>query len=212
MTRFNRVVGLLSGRSDRAVVHALVGQLEATKAGARLAVEMVGGGLPRVEAHSRMEEVEHAGDTERSRLVDVLSHSLATPIDREDLFRLSRSIDDVLDSLRDFVRESHLYRVSDQSRFVPILNSVVSGIDSLETAVMALTEHPSAVTRSALDAKKAGGAIGRLYQYEIAHLFESEMTAERMKTRELVRRLEIVGLNLGEAADALADGAMKRWH
>lgn len=211
MKRFGKVLGVLSGRSDRAVVQALVGQLEATKDGARLAQEMVSG-LARAEAHARMEKIEHTGDTERSRLVDVLSHSLATPIDREDLFRLSRSIDDVLDSLRDFVRESHLYRITDQSRFTPILDSVIAGIDSLETAVVALTEHPSSVTRNALDAKKAGGAIGRLYQYEIAHLFQSEMTAERMKTRELVRRLEIVGINLGEAADALADGAMKRWH
>lgn len=211
MKSFRRVMSVLSGGTDRAVVQALVGQLEATKEGARLAQQMVGG-LARAEAHARMEKIEHDGDTERSRLVDVLSHSLATPIDREDLFRLSRSIDDVLDTLRDFVRESHLYRISDQSRFAPILESVIVGIDSLETAVQALTEHPSSVTRSALDAKKAGGAIGRLYQYEIAHLFASEMTAERMKTRELVRRLEIVGLRLGEAADALADGAMKRWH
>jgi hypothetical protein len=31
-----------------------------------------------------------------------------------------------------------------------------------------------------------------------------------MKERELVRRLEIVGIAISEAADAIADGAMKR--
>jgi hypothetical protein len=30
--------------------------------------------------------------------------------------------------------------------------------------------------------------------------------------RELVRRLDIAGERLSDAADALADGAMKRWH
>jgi hypothetical protein len=51
-----------------------------------------------------------------------------------------------------------------------------------------------------------------MYQYETARLFEGEVTAETLKMRELVRRVEIVGTRLGEAADALADGAMKRWH
>ena len=39
-----------------------------------------------------------------------LAGVLVTPVDREDLFRLSRSIDDVLDNLRDFVREWDLYK------------------------------------------------------------------------------------------------------
>lgn len=211
MTRFGRVLRVLAGRSDKAVIDALIGQLESAKAGAELAIEMISG-LARAEAHTRMEEIEHNGDVERSLLVEVLSHSLATPIDREDLFRVSRSIDDVLDSLRDFVRESHLYRINDQSRFEPMLKSVLEGIDALELAVMALSKDSAAVTRNALDAKKAGGAIGRAYQYEIAYLFGDEMSSERMKSRELVRRLEIVGINLGEAADGLTDGAMKRWH
>jgi uncharacterized protein Yka (UPF0111/DUF47 family) len=209
--RFRAVFAALAGRSDRAVVEALVDQLDAARAGTRLAEQMIAG-LARADAHQQMSEIEHTGDSARARLVDVLATSLTTPIDREDLFRLSRSIDDVLDTLRDFVRESHLYRISDQSRFAECLATVASGIDSLEHAVRALPDDPATVRRSALDTKKAAGAIGRLYQYEIAALFGSAMTAETMKTRELVRRLEIVGMRLGDAADALADGAMKRWH
>jgi len=209
--RLRRVFAAVAGRSDRAVVDALLDQLDAARAGTRLAEAMIGG-LARADAHRRMAEIEHTGDSARGRLVDVLSTSLTTPIDREDLFRLSRSIDDVLDTLRDFVRESHLYRVSDQSRFAETLATVASGIDSLEDAVRTLPDDPPAVRRCALDTKKAAGAIGRLYQYEIAELFGSEIIAETMKTRELIRRLEIVGIRLGDAADALADGAMKRWH
>lgn len=211
MTRLGRVVGVLAGRTDQDVVDALLGQLQAVREGVELASRMVTG-LARATARTRMEQLEHDGDDARARLVEVLSQSLATPIDREDLFRVSRSIDDVLDSLRDFVRESDLYHVTDQSRFVPILEVVGAGIDSLGTAVRALPGHPDALTKGALDAKKAGTAIGRLYQYGIADLFAGEMSAERMKTRELLRRLEIVGSHIATAADALADGAMKRWH
>ncbi len=213
MKALRRIAGILTGRADREVVGALLGQLEAAREGAKLTLEMVGG-LARAAAHQRMAAIEHRGDTERGRLVDVLSSAISTPIDREDLFRLSRSIDDVLDTLRDFVRESHLYRVGDQSRFAPILATVADGIDCLEAAVRALPGRPATVAESALNAKKAGGAVGRLYQYELADIFAGtpELTAETMKTRELVRRLEIAGLRIGEAADALADGTMKRWH
>ena len=210
MKRLRRIRDLLTGRMDSALTEPLVGQLEATKEGAWLALAMIGGEVGRTGAHEQMRAIEHLGDEERARLVEELKNALVTPIDREDLFRLSRSIDDVLDSLRDFVRESHLYRVPQQIRFAPMLDQVVVGIEALESAVRDLASRPSAVGQDALEAKKAGGAIRRMYQYEISRIFSGELTAEVMKERELVRRLEIVGMAIGDAADAIADGAMKR--
>lgn len=210
MKRLRRIRDLMSGRMDSAVTEALLGQLQATKDGAWLAMAMIGGEVGRTGAHEQMRSIEHLGDEERARLVEELKTTLVTPIDREDLFRLSRSIDDVLDSLRDFVRESHLYRVPDQIRFTPLLDQVIVGIDALENAVRDLGSRPSVVAADALEAKKAGGAVRRMYQYEISRIFSGKLTANAMKERELVRRLEIVGVAIGEAADAIADGAMKR--
>ncbi|NUR88793.1 MAG: DUF47 family protein [Nonomuraea sp.] len=210
MKRWRRIRDLMTGRMDSALTDALLGQLKATKEGAWLAMAMIGGEVGRTGAHEQMRAIEHLGDEERARLVEELKTALVTPIDPEDLFRLSRSIDDVLDSLRDFVRESHLYRVPDQIRFTPLLDQVIVGIDALESAVRDLGGRPSAVALDALEAKKAGGAVRRMYQYEISRIFSGEVTADSLKQRELVRRLEIVGMAIGEAADAIADGAMKR--
>nr|WP_221473438.1 DUF47 family protein [Planomonospora venezuelensis] len=200
----------MTGHMDSALAEALIGQLKATKEGAWLAVAMIGGDTRRTDAHEEMREIEHRGDTQRARLVEELSGSLITPIDREDIFRLSRSIDDILDSLRDFVRESHLYRVREQQRFAPMLDQVIVGIEALETAVRDLASGPSVVSHDALEVKKVSGTLQRMYQYEIARIFSGEITSEAMKERELVRRLEVVGIAIGEAADAIADGAMKR--
>ena len=62
----------------------------------------------------------------------------------------------------------------------------------------------------ALAAKKAGGQVRRRYQDRLADLYESELSTEVMKARDLLRRLDVVGLRLNEAADALADAAVKR--
>ncbi|MEV4363061.1 DUF47 domain-containing protein [Nonomuraea sp. NPDC004186] len=210
MKRLRRIRNLMTGRMDSALTEALLGQLRATKEGAWLAMAMIGGEVGRTGAHEQMRSIEHVGDEERACLVEELKTALVTPIDPEDLFRLSRAIDDVLDSLRDFVRESHLYRVPDQIRFTPLLDQVIVGIEALENAVRDLASRPSAVVQDALEAKKVGGSIRRMYQYEISRIFSGEVTAEALKRRELVRRLEIVGVAIGDAADAIADGAMKR--
>ncbi|TYB57242.1 DUF47 family protein [Nonomuraea sp. PA05] len=210
MRRLTRVRDLLAGRMDSALTQALLNQLQATKEGVWLALAMTGGEVDRARAHERMRSIEHLGDTERARVVAQLEHALITPIDREDLFRLSRAIDDVLDALRDFVRESCLYRVSRQVQFVPLLDQLLVGVEALEGAVRALAARAPAVAHDALEAKKAGGAVRRMYQYEIARIFSGELSAEAMKERELVRRLEIAGMAIANAADAAADGAMKR--
>lgn len=212
MTRLRQMLDTLTGRGDGRIVTAVARQLGETMAGARLAREMAEGSISHARAHARMEQIEHEGDTCRGSVVELLTQSLATPIDREDLFRLSRSIDDVLDTLRDFVREAHLYGVAPLTRLVPVLDLVIAGIDALCTAVSEIVSNPTQVTRSALEAKKQAGAVCRAYQYEIAELFVGDVGAETFKMRELVRRLDIAGDRLSDAADALADGAMKRWH
>ena len=78
----------------------------------RLARSVADGKLDPGEAHEQIAEIEHRGDTLRGKLVTQLATVLVAPIDREDLFRLSRSIDDVLDNLRDFVREWDLWQIA----------------------------------------------------------------------------------------------------
>jgi uncharacterized protein Yka (UPF0111/DUF47 family) len=199
----------LRGRSDQTLVDLVLGQIDAALEGARLAHTVVAGGElqgPR----ERMARTEHLGDELRARLVAELSGTLVTPIDREDLFRLSRSADDVLDNLRDFLREWELYGVEGGNSFGPLLEAVVEGLTELRGATRMLLDRPTEVGRGALASKKAGNEIRRLYQLETARLFERELSMDVLKRRELLRRLDVVGLRLGEAADYLADGSMKR--
>ena len=210
--RLKLLVTTLSGRADGNLVAAVQRQIETAIEGAELARQMAAREVGRGEAHERIGEIEHEGDARRGELVEMLSASLTTPIDREDLFRLSRSIDDVLDTLRDFVREAHIYDIKHMERLLPLLEWVIEGLKDLAGAVGNVLDEPGCVVRDALNAKRQGGAIGRAYQYEIAELFSDEISAETFKRRELARRLDIAGIRLSEAADALADGAMKRWH
>lgn len=199
------------GGSGKDIAARLTGQIEATVDGARLARSAVCGELPSDRARERAVEVEHRGDEQRAELVALLATSLVTPIDREDLFRLSRSIDDVLDNLRDFLREFDLLRVDCSELFPGVLDAIEDGLANLGEAIEQLEEKPEEAGPGALAAKKVCNRIRYLYQQAVAEVLdEPEVTPQMLKRRELLRRLDVVGLRLGEAADALADGAIKR--
>lgn len=205
-----RLIGELTGSVERELVTHLAGQVAAAREGTLLAKEAAVGGSDRAELGQRMAAAEHAGDDQRAKLVETLSTALMTPFDREDLFRVSRSIDDVLDNLQDFVRELSLFEVADE-RFARILDAVDGCLAELDTAVTGIRESGDAVVSHALGASKASAQVRERYQDGLADLFTAdEVTTGLLKRRELLRRLDVVGLRLGEAADALADGAVKR--
>jgi uncharacterized protein len=208
-----RLASDLTGRSDPALIDHLQGQLQATLDGVALARATVGGDIDPSAARARMSDIEHRGDSCRGALVLALSTALAPPMDREDLFRLSRSVDDVLDNLRDLVREMDLYGIAREPLLDDPLEGVETGVRLLCDAVAAILGQPDASRLMALQAKK--NEIRPRYQQAVATLLcadDGPVTGMTLRRRELLRRVDVVGLRLGEAADALADGAVKRSH
>jgi uncharacterized protein len=154
--------------------------------------------------------VEERGDDCRRELITALAVTLSAPVDREDLFRLSRSIDDVLDNLRDMAREFALYGITSEPLLATPLDVVAQGLRALEVAVAQLLEQPDAAGAGAAEAKRAD--VRAVYQQAMAELLTvpRPVDQELLARRELLRRVDVVGLRLAEAADALADGTVKR--
>lgn len=210
---FLRLFRELSGSGEQRFVDLLARQIDATINGARLAREVVGGRVSDTSLRDQMRLVEHEGDDYRAQVVEALSEALITPIDREDLFRVSRAIDDVLDNLRDFAIEWDLHRMDSTVTFDPLLEAVIEGMSELRSAVTYLVEDPSLVSVGAVQAKKRGNQIRRLFQSAVADLLSVETFDMRiLKTRELLRRLDIVGIRLRQASDLLAEALVKRSH
>lgn len=164
------------------------------------------------EARAQVVDLEHRGDRARGDFVAELASAVAPPLDREDLFRVSRSVDDVLDNLRDFARELELLGVNDHRIFAEVLEAVGVAVGGMGNAIEHIVEQPEQLNKTVLATKKASNAIRRRYQEAIADLLVGTVDVTMLKRRELLRRLDVVGLRLGEAADALADGAVKRHH
>ncbi|WP_049565427.1 DUF47 domain-containing protein [Nonomuraea sp. SBT364] len=210
--RIARAWDELRGRSGRRVIDLIRGQVAVARTGAELACSAAADTLGRQDARARMAEIEHEGDAARAELVRALKRVLTTPIDREDLFRLSRSVDDVLDQLRDFVREADLFGPADLAFAVEPLEAVADGLDELDRALLKITGDPGSVTVAVLATRKSRSRVRQLYQARLTELFAGPLEMSTLRERELLSRLDAVGRRLGEAADALADAMLKRSH
>ncbi len=200
----------LTRRGQAQLLANIVSQIDATMRAAALVDDVVSGELDAATAQEGLNPIAHTGEAARAELVMALSSAFVTPIDREDMFRLSRSIDDVLDNLRDFVREVRLFAPDETLSCRPLVAPVDTGLCDLRDAVLSMGHDGSLVEESVAAARSAGTAIRRGYEDAIAELFARPVTSEVLKQREMLRRLDVVGLRLSEAADVLADGWLKR--
>jgi uncharacterized protein len=212
LERLRRFARNLTGGTDQVLIGHLVAQLDAALEGISVARSLAGGELDTGEARATLGRVESRGDDARRELIAELSRTLAAPMDREDLFRLSRSTDDVLDNLRDLAREFDLYEIDGEPLLVDALANVERGLLALREAVGCLVDAPELASLRAAEAKKTD--IRSSYQQAMAALLAEgqEVTTETLRRRELLRRVDVTGLRLAEAADALSDGAVKRSH
>jgi uncharacterized protein Yka (UPF0111/DUF47 family) len=200
----------LTGRAGRAVIAPVDAQVDVVERAIHAVRDACCDVSTMSDIADVVAELEREGDSRRTDVTRFLSSALITPIDREDLFRLSRSIDDVLDNVRDFGRELALYEPPDPRGFVPMLDSIEHGVDELRAAVRRLDARPTEVVDAARTAAHAAAQIRRRYEEAISALLDGDVDQGSLGQRELLRRLDVVGLRLGEAANTLADGALKR--
>lgn len=61
------------------------------------------------------------------------------------------------------------------------------------------------VRENCLTARKEAGHVRRAYVERLTQTVSAELTMETLKTRELLRRLDVIGPRICEGADALLD-------
>ncbi len=78
---------------------------------AALALHRFKEGTPAAEVRTAVQALEHEGDKISHQMEEALAKTFVTPIDREDLQRLSTELDDILDMTNGAIRAAVLYGV-----------------------------------------------------------------------------------------------------
>ena len=86
--------------------------------------------------------VEREADELRRILIEELDQTFVTPLDREDIYALSRAIDDVVDYANTTVDEMEVYEVKGDEHIKEMVNILRKAARELNDAVKILKDYP----------------------------------------------------------------------
>jgi predicted phosphate transport protein (TIGR00153 family) len=156
---------------------------------------------------------EKEADEARRILIDELNKTFVTPFDREDIFSLSRTIDDVLDYAYSTVTEMEVLKVAPTTFMIRMASLLRDAAYELSMAVDRLQDHPGVSNDHAQRAKALENRVEDVYREAIADLFSGaediQHVVKMLKMREVYRHLSNAADRGDEAANVIADIVVK---
>jgi uncharacterized protein len=157
---------------------------------------------------------EKEADEVRRILIDELNHTFVTPFDREDIFTLSRSIDDILDYADSTVIEMVILNVTSTPYMLRMASLLKDATYEIWHAVQRLPSHPSVANDHANRAKALENRVEAVYREAVADLFSGpedlHHVVTMLKMREVYRHLSNAADRGDEAANTIADIVVKK--
>ncbi|MCK6540523.1 MAG: DUF47 family protein [Anaerolineales bacterium] len=187
-------------------------QASITYEGLRLLVKYLETGDPEVAEELSLKEKE--ADEVRRILIDELNRTFVTPFDREDIFALSRSIDDVVDYADTTVVEMVILNVRPTPYMQRIASLLKDAAYEILQGVLRLQKHPNVALDHAQRAKALENRVEAVYREAVAALFSGpedvHHVVEMLKMREVYRHLSNAADRGDEAANIIADIVVKK--
>jgi len=156
---------------------------------------------------------EKDADESRRVLIDELNRTFITPFDREDIFALSRAIDDILDYAYSTMTEITILKVDTTEYMVRMCSLLRDAAYELMKAMEQLQDHPGVAAEHAQRAKALENRVETVYREALADMFQEaediKSLVKVMKLREVYRHLSNAADRGDEAANVLADIIVK---
>jgi uncharacterized protein len=183
-----------------------------------LAVELHGGAVlleamlkperPLWDKADDINDVEHKCDSITHEIIQRLNRTFVTPLDREDIHALARSLDDVMDAIDACASLVRLYRL-DTVRFGAreLAQVVTAATSEIRPALDALEQNKGLITH-AVEINRLENEADRIHQRAVGQLFEDERDPIMvMKWKETLDFLEAATDRCEDVANVL-EGVM----
>jgi uncharacterized protein len=142
--------------------------------GARLLEEMLAVDKPVWDKADEIKEVEHKCDFLTHEIIQRLNRTFVTPIDREDIHALARSLDDVMDAIDASAAVVRMYRL-DSVRFgARELAKVISSSTVVIHHALTALEQVKGVNAHAVEINRLENEADRIHQQAVVRLFDEE--------------------------------------
>ncbi len=158
---------------------------------ATLLERMLSSEPPNWDVALQIRQIEQECDSVTHQIIQRLNRTFVTPIDREDIHQLAKSLDDVMDAIDAAATVVRRYRISSLRYGARELASLVwQSAMQLRVAVEAL-EKRKEVSERAVEVNRLENAADDVYDEAVGRLFEEEKNAITvMKWKEMFDLLE----------------------
>ena len=147
---------------------------EQIRHGATLLDAMLAPDRPIWDKADEIKEVEHQCDNLTHQIIQRLHRTFVTPLDREDIFELARSLDDVMDAIDATAALVRLYQIEHVRPDARVLAGIISAsVDQLVMALKAL-EKKVGVAEPAVEINRLENEADRAHHAGVRRLFEEE--------------------------------------
>ena len=183
---------------------------EEIRRGAILLQEMLAPDRPVWDKADEIKEVEHRCDSLTHEVIQRLHRTFVTPLDREDIHGLARSLDDVMDAIDASAAIVRLYRIEQVRPAARDLASVIKACaDQMVVALKAL-ERRTGVAAPAVEINRLENEADRAHQNAVRRLFEEERDPVAiMKWKEILDFLEAATDRCEDVANVLEGVVVK---
>src|ERR687888_1486507 len=147
---------------------------EELKKGAALLEAMLAPAKPVWDKADEIKEVEHKCDFLTHAIIQRLNRTFVTPLDREDIHTLARSLDDVMDAIDASAALIRLYRL-DRVRFGAreLAQIISASTHQIRLALDALEQHKGLITH-AVEINRLENEADRVHHQAVSRLFDDE--------------------------------------
>jgi predicted phosphate transport protein (TIGR00153 family) len=175
---------------------------EQIRSGAILLEEML---APERAIWTKADEIkalEHRCDVLTRAVIQRLHRSFVTPLDREDIHRLARSLDDVMDAIDASAAVLRLYRIEQVRSGARDLASIIkASVDQMIVGLKALESRQDLATH-AVEINRLENEADRTHQAAVRALFADERNPITiMKWKEILDFLEAATDRCEDVAD-----------
>lgn len=161
----------------------------------------------------KVSRIESEEDEVRRILIDELNRTFVTPFDREDIFALSLTIDDILDYAEETVDRMVTLNVDPNQYLERMVTLLSDAAVEILRGVSELVDHPNVANDHAVRAKALENRVEQVYREALADLFRDPEdlngVMEILKLREIYRHLSNAADRGDQAANVIGDIVVK---
>lgn len=124
----------------------------------------------------KMKDIEHQGDEVAHEIIERLNKTFITPFDREDIHKLAKELDDVVDMLYTIVNRMKVYKITTVDKnLIEFAGIIEKSVRAVECAVKAMrsTKLLKAVSDACVEVNSFENIGDALRDSVLAELFET---------------------------------------